>query len=102
MWKSTIPARLASDRKLLKAILGKIASDITAHARTIAPIDTGLLRNSINFEVKDEMAIVFVGAEYGIYVEFGTARMSARPYLGPAVEAVIPRIGGEMRREFSK
>ena len=102
MWKSKIPAKLANDRRALKAVLGKIAADITEHARGAAPVDTGFLKNSINFEVSDQMAIVFVGAEYGIYVELGTVRMGARPYLGPAVEAVIPRLGGEVRREFSK
>lgn len=29
--------------------------------------------------------IVGVGAEYGAYVEFGTSRMAAQPYLVPAV-----------------
>ncbi len=32
-------------------------------------------------------AIVGPSVEYGIYVEAGTRRMKARPYLGPAVEA---------------
>lgn len=31
-------------------------------------------------------AIVAVGAEYGIYVEYGTAHQAAQPYLEPAIE----------------
>lgn len=33
-------------------------------------------------------ALVAVGAEYGVYVEYGTTRAPAQPYLTPAVESV--------------
>jgi hypothetical protein len=33
--------------------------------------------------------IVGVGAEYGAYVEFGTRRMRAQPYLFPAARQVV-------------
>ena len=35
----------------------------------------------------DLEAVVSVGAEYGVYQEYGTSRMPAQPYLTPAVEA---------------
>ncbi len=35
-------------------------------------------------------AIVAVGAEYGVYVEYGTVNQAAQPYLEPAVEGVRP------------
>jgi HK97 gp10 family phage protein len=42
-------------------------------------------------EVPDETtAYVAVGADYGIYLEFGTRYMPAQPYFYPAVEAVRP------------
>ena len=51
-------------------------------------VDSGTLINSIStlpggteFE-----AVVTVGAEYGAYLEFGTQRMDARPYVRPALE----------------
>lgn len=42
----------------------------------------------------DSRWIVGVGAEYGAYVEFGTSRMRAQPYLFPAARKV-------MRTEFA-
>lgn len=48
----------------------------------------------------DLSAVVVSGAEYGIYVEFGTTRMRARPYLFPALEEVTRSIGGELKRLF--
>ena len=32
-------------------------------------------------------AVVAVGAEYGVWVEYGTARAAAQPFLEPAIEA---------------
>jgi HK97 gp10 family phage protein len=97
----------------------KAAFAIQADAQTMAPVDTGALRNSIytvtsegsdystalsqamsanpdapilpaispeEASVDDLTAIVAVGAEYGIYVEMGTSRQAAQPYLGPAAE----------------
>jgi len=40
----------------------------------------------------DKSAIVAVAAEYGAYVEYGTARMGAQPYMRPAVDQHIPEI----------
>ena len=38
----------------------------------------------------DQTAYVAVGAEYGVYVEYGTSHMAAQPYLTPAYEFVRP------------
>jgi HK97 gp10 family phage protein len=50
-------------------------------------IDTGNLINSIRVEdVTPTEATLGVGAEYGEYLEFGTSRMAARPFLRPAMD----------------
>lgn len=60
-------------------------------AKQACPVDTGRLRSSIAREVgNDERGLVArIGTDvsYGIYVEFGTARMRAQPYLRPALGA---------------
>lgn len=50
-------------------------------------IRTGRLRNSISNAVKMDEKAVYVGSnvEYAQYVELGTSRMRARPYIKPAV-----------------
>ena len=54
-------------------------------------VDTGLLINSIQTaEEGDLRAVLGVGAEYGIWLEFGTRRMAPRPFLGPAFEQAKP------------
>ncbi len=66
-------------------------------------VDTGRLRNSITWAIggeganapgysgtapKKDQPCVYVGTNvnYAKYVEYGTSRMKARPYLRPAVE----------------
>lgn len=52
-------------------------------------IDLGNLRGSIFAEMTSKTtAIVGVGAEYGIYLEYGTRKMAKRPYIRPAVDEV--------------
>jgi HK97 gp10 family phage protein len=47
----------------------------------------GNLRNSITHEVEGKEAKVGTNVEYAPYVELGTSKMAAQPYLNPALEA---------------
>lgn len=72
-------------------IVRKAAFDIEAHAKTVVPVDTGMLKNSITTEFPGQTkAIIAPHTEYAGYVEFGTRRQRAQPYMRPAVEKVAP------------
>lgn len=51
-------------------------------------VRTGRLRNSISYGVDTNEPAVYIGTnvEYAPYVELGTSKMRARPFLKPAVE----------------
>lgn len=51
-------------------------------------IDTGNLRNSINYQVDDGEKAVYIGTnvEYALYVHEGTSRMEANRFLSNAVD----------------
>ena len=69
------------------AVLDIASEEIVDQARAIVPVDTGYLRSTIAREkVDDRKYIVKAEAEYASYVEFGTSRMAAQPYLRPALE----------------
>lgn len=69
--------------------LSAAAFQVRAVAQTLAPVDTGALKNSIGTERKSRFTYwVADGVEYGIYQEFGTSRMAAQPFMVPAVEQV--------------
>jgi HK97 gp10 family phage protein len=67
-----------------------IAIGMTAetYAKEECPVDTGRLRNSITHDVdmSDQAAIIGSNVEYAAYVELGTSRQKAQPYLRPAAE----------------
>lgn len=55
------------------------------YAKIKCPVDTGNLRNSITHARDAENAYIGTNVEYAPYVELGTSRMRAQPYLKPAV-----------------
>jgi hypothetical protein len=61
-------------------------------------VDLGYLVNSIaTVRVSKLTTAVVVYAEYGIYLEMGTVRMAPRPYLEPAFDENVAKIGGELK-----
>lgn len=73
-------------KKTMERALEKIGMVGEAYAKEECPVDTGTLRNSISHAVDDNTAIIGTNVEYAPYVELGTSKMDARPYLRPAVE----------------
>jgi HK97 gp10 family phage protein len=63
----------------------------TASAPGEAPaVDTGFLINSIQSRIiSDTEGEIAINTEYGEFLEFGTSRMAARPFVEPAIEGVI-------------
>lgn len=55
------------------------------YAKRLCPVDTGNLRNSITHTQSGDAEYIGTNVEYGPYVEMGTTRTRAQPYLKPAV-----------------
>lgn len=74
-------------RDVLPKILESWGIVAEGYAKLNCPVDTGRLRNSITHERDDEEGQVQIGTnvEYAPYVEYGTSRMKAQPYLEPAI-----------------
>lgn len=86
-------------RARVQALAAKAALDIEAHAKARAPVDTGLLRNSITaVEVTPDSWLITSPVRYSVFVNYGTSKMAARPYMEPAVEAVRPMLEAGLRR----
>lgn len=60
-------------------------------AKDRCPVDTGRLRSSINWRMARDgrglLGIVGTNVTYAPYVEFGTSRAGAQPFLRPALQA---------------
>lgn len=53
-------------------------------------VDTGRLRNSVTHEEDATSVQVGTNVEYAPYIELGTYKMRARPYIKPAIADHIP------------
>ena len=60
------------------------AADGVRTAKTIVPVRTGALRASIAWEPLPNGARLLAARPYALYVEAGTCRAAAQPYLLPA------------------
>lgn len=90
------------DAALTRA-LEKVGLVAEGYAKRLCPVDTGRLRNSITHAMEGSEAVVIgTNVEYGPYVELGTARQKAQPYLRPAAVDHVSEyreiIEGELRR----
>ena len=64
--------------------LTRIGLQAETYAKRECPVDTGNLRNSITNAVDDKSAYVGTNVEYAAFVELGTSRAKAQPFLKPA------------------
>ena len=127
-WRSKIPQTVKRTHEELSKLVRTSALRVEAGAKLGAVVDTGFMRASIYTVTHNESnyaessadaqgknpkgvilasasapdddltAVVAVGAEYGIFVELGTTRMRAQPFLLPALEEVARSIGGEVQK----
>lgn len=73
------------DRRL-QEVLDVFALRMQRSMQINAPVDTGFLRSSITvFEDGRWVRVVGPTADYGIFVEMGTSRTRAQPFVEPAV-----------------
>ena len=66
--------------------IAKAGEAVVKQAQAICPVDTGALRESIHSEAEGLTAIVSANTHYALYVEMGTYKMPAQPYLVPGLE----------------
>lgn len=82
---------------MAQIVVRKVAKDIEADAKRLAPVDTGNLKGSIG--TSDLRTVGQSGtisaeigptASYGVFLEQGTSRMAPQPYMGPAADRNTP------------
>lgn len=84
-----MPSRFKKDaQRIVKTTSEQMVRDMSA----TVPVDTGHLRRTIGYKLKDNGMSSRVGAnmngntDYGSYVEYGTRYMRAQPYFRPAFD----------------
>ena len=84
---SHAPQVLSAEKQAKNRALEIIGGKAETYAKRLCPVDTGRLRNSITHQqYDDDTEVVGTNVEYAPYVELGTVKHRAQPYLRPAAE----------------
>lgn len=68
--------------------IGEACAEIQSLAQDMCPVDTGDLKGSIAVSGDGLSGQVSAGSAHAGFVELGTAKMAAQPFLYPAFSAV--------------
>ena len=81
-----------------------IGLEASGYASALSPVDTGRLRSSLTFKVDGNSKGVTIGTnvEYAPYQEFGTSKMTASPFLRPAIENHLTEYENVLRTELGE
>lgn len=83
--------RSLRDDVTTKAMLQRVGDAVAADAAAAAPKRSGAMAASIHAEVDEDSEGAYVNISwdndhfYGLFVELGTSRQSAQPFLRPAL-----------------
>jgi len=93
-----IPELIAHVEAVSRAQPKKFADKVLSTSQGTVPVDTGELKGSgySSSIAGGKEAEVGYTAEYAGYVEYGTYKMAAQPYLGPAFAVHAPEFIHEM------
>lgn len=96
--------KVAIDSAVEKAVIESalVAEDKVVH---LTPVDTGRLRASIAHNTESDRFQVGTNVEYAVYVEKGTSKQKAQPFLKPGINRTVPLIQGIVKKylkELSK
>jgi HK97 gp10 family phage protein len=101
----------ASAKRIMERLRG-FADDIPVDAllagaqvvydrsQELCPVDTGFLKKSGFVQVQGDDVQIGYDADYASYVEFGTSKMEAQPFLRPAIdgneEEILQAVGSKI------
>jgi HK97 gp10 family phage protein len=95
----TEAVKRAVEAATVKALTGA-ALIVEGAAKGLAPVDTGNLKGSITYRVGFDHAKVGTNVDYAPYLEYGTVKMSAQPYLRPGLDSNKSAINKSMAEVY--
>ena len=90
--------KLGTVSAMLEDVAEQVEDEVKRNIKTQGVYDTGALYESIESGSNGETAFVRDGVSYGVYNEFGTYKMAARPFFVPAIE----RAGVIVEQKFTE
>lgn len=79
-----------------------VEQDFKPAAKQLAPVASGELRDSIDGEVNPQQIRVFASADHARFVEEGTVKQSAQPFMEPAFQKTRRKLAAHARAALKK
>lgn len=102
-----IPEIIINVEAHARAGVKRVADRIAATARSLVAYDTGALHDTIHstsVAIGHEAQVIAgdeeEGVDYAGYQEYGTYKMAAHPFMGPAFDAHAAELPAEIRLGF--
>lgn len=76
--------------------------DFKPVAQSLAPVRSGALRDSIDGTVGPNQIRVFADTDYASFVEEGTSKQPAQPFMKPAFDIARPKLSARTRKALRK
>lgn len=95
-----VQARLKTARETMLTAMG-IAG--RGYIKLVTPVDTGALRGSIQYKSDDkkvQYGSTLTSEDYPVYVEKGTRKMKAQPYIEPGIMLNLGSLRNIARRHY--
>lgn len=74
-----------------------------SHVKLVTPVDTGALRGSISYANDNKSVLIgstMVTEDYPVYVEKGTRKMAAQPYIKPGIMQNLGNLRAVAERNY--
>lgn len=84
--------------KVLRKYGAKLKEAAVSKAQFNKGYSTGATRRSITLEAGSDRAVVEALTNYSGYLEVGTRKMEAQPFMKPALEEVVPKMVEEIAK----
>ncbi len=95
--KSQIPQIVAQLPERARQVVERTLFAWETESKLLAPVDTGFLRRSIQTAMESNFSgVIFVGADYGVHVNYGTRRKAANPFFDGGRDAAEKVFQAEM------
>lgn len=79
-------------RQAINTSYDEIGKTVVQHIKEVSPVITGNLRDSTDYSIEQDGLYVENKAPYAAYVEFGTYKQSAQPFMRQGIAKSVPDI----------
>lgn len=89
-------------KRNIAEVLNEGAESAVSLAQQLAPVDTGFMKANISQTAEASpnslKAAIESGADYSVFVEYGTVNMEAQPFFTPAFESARRQVNNGLLR----